>query len=67
LQYVGEWHSHPDGYTTDPSQDDKQLFRWLEEHAARDSNPPVMIIVGEKEIRVFINLVEDWALLKMER
>jgi integrative and conjugative element protein (TIGR02256 family) len=67
LQYVGEWHSHPDGYATDPSKDDKQLFRWLEEHAARDSSPPVMIIVGEKDIRVFVNSVEDWALLKAER
>jgi integrative and conjugative element protein (TIGR02256 family) len=67
LQYVGEWHSHPNGYTTDPSKDDKQLFRWLEEHAARDSNPPVMIIVGEKETRVFINSVQDWAMLKAER
>jgi proteasome lid subunit RPN8/RPN11 len=67
LQYVGEWHSHPDGYGTDPSKDDKQVFRWLSEFARRDSHPPVMVIVGQKEIRIFLGSIEDWALLKRRK
>jgi proteasome lid subunit RPN8/RPN11 len=59
LQYVGEWHSHPDGYGTDPSKDDKQVFHWLSEFARRDSHPPVMVIVAQKEIRVFLGSIED--------
>jgi integrative and conjugative element protein (TIGR02256 family) len=67
LQYVGEWHSHPDGYGTEPSRDDKQVFRWLTEFTARDSHPPVMVIVGQKEIRIFLGSIEDWALLKRRK
>jgi integrative and conjugative element protein (TIGR02256 family) len=63
LRYVGEWHSHPDGFTTHPSGDDKQVFRWLSDHAARDSNPAIMIIVGQKEARVFLGSIDEWAVL----
>lgn len=47
LQYVGEWHSHPDGFSTNPSADDRKVFRWLLEHMRMDGLPPVMAIVGE--------------------
>lgn len=26
IQYIGEWHSHPDGYGTVPSEDDCRVF-----------------------------------------
>lgn len=29
LQYVGEWHSHPDGFSVEPSRDDRAEFEWL--------------------------------------
>ena len=64
LQYLGEWHSHPDAYGTEPSADDKRVFGWLAEHTARDSNPPVMIIVGQKDIRIFVSSIDSWVLLK---
>lgn len=64
LRYVGEWHSHPNGYTTDPSKDDKKVLGWLTENAARDSNPAVMAIVGEKDMRVFVGTIDDWVLMK---
>jgi len=67
LQYIGEWHSHPDGYNTEPSGDDKTVFGWLAEHAARDSNPPVMAIAGEKDIRIFVGSIDNCALLKPEK
>jgi hypothetical protein len=47
LQYVGEWHSHPDGCSTNPSNDDLKVFSWLTEHMIGDGLPAVMAIVGE--------------------
>jgi len=64
LQYMGEWHSHPDGYGTEPSGDDKKVFEWLAELAARDCNPPIMLIVGQKDVRIFLGSIETWVSLK---
>jgi integrative and conjugative element protein (TIGR02256 family) len=49
LQYVGEWHSHPNGCSTDPSNDDIKVFNWLKGHMSGDGLPAVMSIVGEAE------------------
>jgi integrative and conjugative element protein (TIGR02256 family) len=51
IEYVGEWHSHPDGYPTSPSNDDRKVFHWIEEHLSIDGLPPTMLIVGETELR----------------
>jgi proteasome lid subunit RPN8/RPN11 len=48
LEYVGEWHSHPDGYSCTPSSDDRQVFAWLEEHMFAEGLPPVMLIAADK-------------------
>lgn len=47
LKYVGEWHSHPDGYGCNPSQDDYQAFCWLADIMSADGLPPLMLITGE--------------------
>lgn len=49
LQYVGEWHSHPDGASTNPSTDDLQAFAWLIQHMNKEDLPAIMMIVGERE------------------
>jgi integrative and conjugative element protein (TIGR02256 family) len=49
LQYVGEWHSHPNGCSTEPSNDDLKVFSWLTGHMSGDGLPAVMSIVGEAE------------------
>jgi len=54
LQYIGEWHSHPDGHSADPSEDDCKLFDWVREYTTQDGYSPVMLIVGEKESRWFV-------------
>jgi integrative and conjugative element protein (TIGR02256 family) len=51
IEYVGEWHSHPDGYPTSPSNDDRNVFHWIEKHLSIDGLPPAMLIVGETELR----------------
>jgi integrative and conjugative element protein (TIGR02256 family) len=48
LSYVGEWHSHPDGYGVTPSSDDAKVFDWLTERLLMDGYPPLMAIVGDK-------------------
>jgi integrative and conjugative element protein (TIGR02256 family) len=65
LQYVGEWHSHPDRYSTDPSPDDRKVFAWLTEHMARDGNPPLMLIAGERDFRFFVAGMENPIELKL--
>lgn len=54
LQYIGEWHSHPNGYGTAPSDDDHKVFEWITEKTTEDGYQPVMAIVGELEARWFV-------------
>ncbi len=54
LQYIGEWHSHPDGYSANPSEDDCKLFAWLQTYTNQDGYSPVMLIVGELELCWFV-------------
>lgn len=59
LQYVGEWHSHPDGYDPYPSAADLSVFAWIKERTAEGGYPAVMAIAGEFEIRWFVDSIED--------
>ncbi len=49
LGYVGEWHSHPDGYGSRPSGDDRNVFDWLAQIMRPNGLPPLMLIVAEDE------------------
>jgi len=49
LTYVGEWHSHPDGYGCLASNDDLKVFGWLTDLMGRDGLPAMMAIVGERQ------------------
>jgi integrative and conjugative element protein (TIGR02256 family) len=61
LQYLGEWHSHPDGHSAEPSDDDCKLFDWVREYTTQDGYPPAMLIVGEKESRWLVGTSsEEW-------
>ncbi|MEZ5318330.1 MAG: Mov34/MPN/PAD-1 family protein [Vicinamibacterales bacterium] len=44
LEYVGEWHSHPDGCPCMPSRDDLTVLSWLSSHMDADGVPGVMMI-----------------------
>jgi len=59
LQYVGEWHSHPNGYGTAPSGDDRKVFEWITEKTTEDGYQPVMAIVGELEARWFVESISS--------
>jgi proteasome lid subunit RPN8/RPN11 len=56
LQYVGEWHSHPDGYGATPSGDDAQVLAWVRDDLERDGLPAVMLIASEGgRVAVFVS------------
>jgi integrative and conjugative element protein (TIGR02256 family) len=48
LEYVGEWHSHPDGYSCLPSVDDLNILTWLSSHMDTDGVPGVMMIACQQ-------------------
>lgn len=48
LEYIGEWHSHPDISATSPSDDDLQVFSWLTSLMDGDGLPALMMIVGQR-------------------
>ena len=47
LEYIGEWHSHPEGARVAASCDDHKVFSWLTEIMDSDGLPGVMMIVGD--------------------
>lgn len=47
LQNIGEWHSHPSGYSSNPSENDKKLLTSLKNDLQQDGRPALMLIVGE--------------------
>lgn len=47
IEYVGEWHSHPEGASPTASHDDFEVFAWLGELMQADGLPAVMMIVGD--------------------
>ncbi|MGG2099784.1 Mov34/MPN/PAD-1 family protein [Stenotrophomonas sp. NRRL B-14846] len=50
--YVGEWHSHPDGYPATPSRDDLIQVAQLAVGMSEEGLPVVQVIVGSAEIGV---------------
>ena len=47
LEYIGEWHSHPDGCSCAPSNDDLNLFANITDRMTAAGYPALMAIVGQ--------------------
>lgn len=47
LQYVGEWHSHPDGCDASPSPDDLTVLDWLTELMDTAGRPGLLTIAAQ--------------------
>jgi hypothetical protein len=60
LEYVGEWHSHPDQCPCLPSADDLTVFSWMTESLSAAGLPALMAIMGEHNASM-------WFLGNMER
>lgn len=48
--YIGEWHSHPKGYSAAPSGDDKYQLAYLALGLALEGLAAVMLIVSDDEL-----------------
>lgn len=49
LQYIGEWHSHPDHAAARPSSDDETVYGHLSSNLEPTGSPFAMMITGAKE------------------
>ena len=58
VQYIGEWHSHPPGHTSTPSQDDLYQLVYLSLGMAQDGLPAVSLIIGEHDMQVMKGMVK---------
>ena len=47
LDYIGEWHSHPDGYGVEPSVNDEHLLDWIRTGMEERGETGLMCIIGE--------------------
>lgn len=54
LQYIGEWHSHPVGYSAQPSDLDKNLLATLAQNQHQDGKPALILIIGERDFSFHI-------------
>ena len=49
LEYIGEWHSHPDGHGVQPSINDQKLLEWIRAGMDQEGETGMMCIIGEKQ------------------
>ena len=55
LDYIGEWHSHPDGNSVEPSANDQKLLNWIRSGLQETGEKGLMCIIGEgKELGVYL-------------
>jgi integrative and conjugative element protein (TIGR02256 family) len=47
LTYIGEWHSHPDRASCEPSTDDLKVLDWLYQEMVKVDTPALILIAGE--------------------
>ncbi len=57
LEYVGEWHSHPQACDSEPSGEDHTVFSWLKNMMYEEGLPPLMLIAGDHNQYAFY--IED--------
>ncbi len=55
VDYIGEWHSHPDGFSVTPSSDDLGQVAYLTKKMAEDGLPAVQIIIGDNELSIILS------------
>jgi hypothetical protein len=54
LEYVGEWHSHPDAASCLASSDDKELLESLSLIMAQDGLPELLVIVAKDNEAIYL-------------
>jgi integrative and conjugative element protein (TIGR02256 family) len=61
LGYIGEWHSHPAGYSSKPSTDDCKQFEWLRRALSPEGLPTLLVIAGDDGVVPYADHIEPGA------
>lgn len=67
LFYIGEWHSHPDRFTTQQSDDDIKAFNWQRDFMTTFGQIPLMLICGSDDYSFYIETSTGDKLMLMGR
>jgi len=54
LDYVGEWHSHPEGCSGNPSDYDVALLTWVTSYMVLDGHPGLMTICSDDGLNFYM-------------
>ncbi len=54
LNYIGEWHSHPDNTSIFPSKEDLIALGWASEYMSAIGYPGLMAILGKDKIKYLL-------------
>lgn len=54
ITYIGEWHTHPAGSNSEPSQLDRRLLRWVADLRQLFLMPGLLLILGDDGLRVVL-------------
>jgi hypothetical protein len=54
VDYLGEWHSHPDGALASPSKEDEALLDKVHRKMSAEGLPALMVIVAKNEISITV-------------
>jgi hypothetical protein len=64
LTYVGEWHTHPPRHSSQPSQDDANLLKWIGGVVSFSDAPPLMVIAGDDGVRTILGKITSSAIAR---
>lgn len=56
VTYIGEWHSHPDGFGAGKSAVDHKQIEEVAADLSLEERPAVMVIVGQSETRIHLEM-----------
>jgi integrative and conjugative element protein (TIGR02256 family) len=54
ITYIGEWHTHPAGSDSEPSELDRTLLRWVTDLRQLFMMPGLLLILGDDGLRVVV-------------
>ena len=59
MVYLGEWHSHPENCSTNPSELDEKLFSHLAQSMGGQGYPAIMCILGDDNLNIQISTNDE--------